>query len=656
MKINQHIEDYLNAYRGMKEVDFAVMITGPWGCGKTYFIRQYLDDHCTPDEERQYLYISLNGVARTADIDMAIFQAAHPVLGSKLAVTASKVFKASLKAGLKIDLDVDHDGSADGDIGIDPLAGLSLAKFKLSTKGKLLVFDDLERCLLKPEEVLGYINAFVESKEAKVLVIGDEKHFGVATSADNRNNDDESDNSEGAISESEPAKYWMIKEKVVGKTFRLTERIEEVFDALVSKEIFPRTYELIVRNKNSIILMFQNISKETEKYNYRALKHCFRDFEYCYPTVDPSFHDNNDCMNHLFCVFLALDYELQLANISPEDFKPVDTVAAHARAMRKSENEKEKPSKLEIVLKRHNITISPLYPSLSNILLPIELWGTILKNEQVDKNAVSESIQNSTYFPERQAEWVTLWNWRRVEDADAAKALEEVQAKLKNFEYRSREVIAHVFSILKGLAELGVIEGNEDSILAEAKNYLTTLVDKKLLAVPEISLGYYWADSGSHGLGYWDSDSEFFRKLVKTINEAVVRADTEAKQSSAKERLQQLKDDPGAFFESIANGGKHYRDPILKYFDPLEFLDVLYQVPNEHKWRIGNTLKDRYRLYKDDLMDELPFIEAVSHELGERLNDMKQSVTPTTANMEYLKGELDKLIEFIRLAGSEDLQ
>ena len=35
---NDFISEYLDAYLAMKDIDFAVMISGPWGCGKTHFI------------------------------------------------------------------------------------------------------------------------------------------------------------------------------------------------------------------------------------------------------------------------------------------------------------------------------------------------------------------------------------------------------------------------------------------------------------------------------------------------------------------------------------------------------------------------------------------------------------------------------------------
>ncbi len=306
-KQNQYIEDYLDVYRGMKNVDFAIMITGSWGCGKTHFIKEYLKRACTPNGEKEYIYVSLNGLSKAADIDMALFQAAYPVLGSKLAITAGKIFKASVKAGLKLDLDINGDEHSDGSAKFD----IQLNSFKLKTKSKLLVFDDLERCLLKPEEVLGYINAFVENREAKVIIVGDETQVASDKNEDVAKQSD-IDSGTSSIKKVPSTKYRMIKEKVVGKTFRLKEAIEDIFENLIAKETYPNTYDIILRNKADIVRIFQKVYDETEKHNYRALKHCLRDFEYFYLKLEKKFQEHEQFLNDLLNVFVILGYELQL--------------------------------------------------------------------------------------------------------------------------------------------------------------------------------------------------------------------------------------------------------------------------------------------------------------------------------------------------------
>jgi len=40
--MHPHIAEYLDCYRNRENVDYAVMISGRWGAGKTYFVKEYL--------------------------------------------------------------------------------------------------------------------------------------------------------------------------------------------------------------------------------------------------------------------------------------------------------------------------------------------------------------------------------------------------------------------------------------------------------------------------------------------------------------------------------------------------------------------------------------------------------------------------------------
>jgi len=39
--MNKHIENYLDLYLEREDVEYATLLTGKWGCGKTYFIKNY---------------------------------------------------------------------------------------------------------------------------------------------------------------------------------------------------------------------------------------------------------------------------------------------------------------------------------------------------------------------------------------------------------------------------------------------------------------------------------------------------------------------------------------------------------------------------------------------------------------------------------------
>ena len=89
---NKHIEEYLDYYfDGKKNFEYAVLLNGAWGSGKTWFVKKYIEKQILKD--KKVAYISLNGISKTSEIDEAIFKCIHPVLGSKQAKLAGQIFK-----------------------------------------------------------------------------------------------------------------------------------------------------------------------------------------------------------------------------------------------------------------------------------------------------------------------------------------------------------------------------------------------------------------------------------------------------------------------------------------------------------------------------------------------------------------------------------
>ncbi|MEA3347591.1 MAG: P-loop NTPase fold protein [Pseudomonadota bacterium] len=624
-KQNQYVEDYLDLYRHMKNVDFAIMITGSWGCGKTHFIEEYLKRACTPNGEKEYIYVSLNGLSRTADIDMALFQAAHPVLGSKLAITAGKIFKASVKAGLKLDLDINGDGNSDGSAKFD----IPLNSFKLNSKSKLLVFDDLERCLLKPEEVLGYINAFVENREAKVIIVGDETQV---ASDKNEDVDKQSDIDSGASSNKKvpSTKYRMIKEKVVGKTFRLKEAIEDIFENLITKETYPDTYDIILRNKADIVRIFQKVYDETEKHNYRALKHCLRDFEYFYPKLEKKFRKHEQFVNDLLYRFVAFGYELLLGHYLIDDLRNGRNIFVQKISDYRQNVEDREKTGLELVFERHDISF------LRDLIFDWELWYKILGNRYIEVPELSECLKNSSYFPEDQPEWVTLLHWLRLNDNDALKALTDVKAQIAKRGYRKPEIIVHVFGMLLKLSDRGAIPNTKEDILRQLKEYL----NDDPIDVSDRQDLFSWDLDAFEGLGYTGADFPEFTQLTELVDETFRDAVVSARSEHVPEWLKEMRTIPVAFSNRIKDNFSC--EPVFELFSPKEFINAYDDIANDSRWIITKLIKNRYSNYSNKLSTEKGFVEGVINELSERISVHDGTMVPSVANAKDLLGKFEE--------------
>ena len=162
----------------------AVMIDGEWGCGKTYFVREALIpaiakyEEVKPEEKkRRIIYTSLYGVNSVDEISKQIIVNTYLEKVGKakgLIQTSSKIFGAALSLLPAFGIDID----------VKDLSG-KLSEL-LQVKNSILVFDDLERCDCPLNEVLGYINTFVEQEGIKVILIANEKEIGHITSQANQ--------------------------------------------------------------------------------------------------------------------------------------------------------------------------------------------------------------------------------------------------------------------------------------------------------------------------------------------------------------------------------------------------------------------------------------------------------------------------------------
>lgn len=70
MSINDHITDYIDRYIREKRSSTSIMISGGWGTGKTYFVKNkvipYLKDN---HESKRVVYITLNGISSISQLE-----------------------------------------------------------------------------------------------------------------------------------------------------------------------------------------------------------------------------------------------------------------------------------------------------------------------------------------------------------------------------------------------------------------------------------------------------------------------------------------------------------------------------------------------------------------------------------------------------------
>ena len=175
--------------------NYAIMVTGPWGCGKTYYVENNLRHEIATDGWH-IVRVSMFGIT-SEDIFCdrllsAIFLSKESDIRNCLA--DSDKFMERLRQRLLRRRERKPKGASrfkriSKDIGMSAIKGqMSKAGIQLSVearslielllgKDKVIVFDDLERCLLGETRLLGLMDAMIESQGRKVILLANEEEL-----------------------------------------------------------------------------------------------------------------------------------------------------------------------------------------------------------------------------------------------------------------------------------------------------------------------------------------------------------------------------------------------------------------------------------------------------------------------------------------------
>lgn len=197
-----YLKEIFKDYFLEKNTQYAILINGEWGCGKTFYWKNELSK-IAKDSELKVIYISLNGISDIKLLEKTLFYKIIPYLGKSdnkyLESTFKLIGNAIDKVG-KHFIDTDLNDIFKG-VGIDTY----------SFENYIICFDDLERCQIPIEEILGFINNFIEHKKLKSIILSDESKI------------------------SKDKTYYNIKEKVIERTINFEPDIEYVISQVIKK-------------------------------------------------------------------------------------------------------------------------------------------------------------------------------------------------------------------------------------------------------------------------------------------------------------------------------------------------------------------------------------------------------------------------------------
>lgn len=268
----------------------AVLIDGDWGSGKTFFVKETLIKRFEDQfADKKTYYISLYGISEPKEIFDEIYAAMMDRVIDKIGQKTEEQFGE--KTGEKLERGIRKSRTVISKIfvagmqyfNIDAKNLPQLSDLKEIEKS-IIIFDDLERCEIEINQVLGLINNLVEHSGIRVILVANQKEIGKMNFSkelwnkylialddriDFKEGKKNKENKENKVSKEQLQSraellfeksdlYQKVKEKLVGLTIYYEPELSEIFGVIVDEYIKDETIkEYILDNEKDIIDIFE---------------------------------------------------------------------------------------------------------------------------------------------------------------------------------------------------------------------------------------------------------------------------------------------------------------------------------------------------------------------------------------------------------------
>ena len=611
--MNENIVNFLNGYMMNPDPQYAVLLKGKWGCGKTHFINHWIDAYKgnpTTEQVLEPIYVSLYGLSDTKQITTALNRVICPILYGKAAKAGKVLAKIASAMVLKHEVDLNYDGISDLsiNIGID-----SLSKFKsndsLANSKKLLIFDDLERCDIPMKKLLGYLNFFVEQCNCHLIVIGDEDK----------------------IAEGENKKiFGEFKEKTIGREFEIATDLHSALDTFVNQT--PKN-DFVVGHQEQIEKFFAM----TECDNLRILRQALWDFSRFEESMTDFLGDSRyeDIMIHVLGTYIISYCEYRGKNHQLFD-------AWIQYAIKGQQFDKEKIENLKLQLGDLHQRYNNIYQRLSNYqTFKIEFVERVLL-ELNTGNSIKDYVGKEYFAPIAEVRsWARINEVYAMSNKDFISFYRTLIDDICGIQVTSMKNLGHAIAYLVYLDSRAIKEFDEkdfnnicealpkyweafqdeesvyDARMAFSRGVNSYMTTEKLKRLPEICAKF----------------NEEYENRLKMSKNLMTRTLEELSDSNVDELCtlnKQALPDHSCTYDMVS---------IFNHVDMDKLMDNLLNLSNESLNSFTHFIRDRYKL---------------SYNMSDWIHETNDDIKP----LEKLKEKVDEIIkteEYIRKAAFMNL-
>ena len=618
----ESIEDYIRK----PYTDYAVMINGEWGSGKTHFWNHKLRQRIENIKNRKgktykTIYISLYGINSIEEISKKIFLETNPMMSKTLKKFVDNADGNIIPEYVKTGVDI---ANLYGAMSTSPTQ-MDFSKL-FSTDDKVLCFDDLERANIDIIDILGYINNFVEHDGIKTILICNEKELAIKFKNTNielktliatmllkeEGVELKDDDTEPLVNKLDTKiknvfdrtnAYERIKEKLIGECFEYMPEYSYILNGMIMKYEYNKPLEKFLKSEISTIIATFN---KTNTKNLRVLKHALNDFEKIFDMVKANYPEVTEKTLKTILMFtIAISFEIKIGSEVKQIFTNIANNEEYKAIIYTSNIINDQTGYyIREFDTRYFLNSKEDYRFYK--FIEIYVRKRIFDNKIFTEN-MKEMLNKKPEKKKEERLYVQLLNgsYWKLQDFDFTILVEQVLYEIKEGQVPSKDYIK-LFAVYKHLQEIGVIKATLDDI------HTKFLIGFKAALMNETKFNIEIKDA--------IEEIDTTDMLIKDFGSECNRLRLSIYDSSIREKVsflfKNMVDNTDEFYKQLL--GDYSAVPIFEKYDMDVLYDKLQNLSNNDLYNFISLLSTRYESNKELLSLDSPNLKRLATIIEEK--------------------------------------
>jgi len=642
----ESILDYVRA----DYTDYAIMINGEWGSGKTYFwnhkVKNKIESLQLNGRKYTTIYMSLYGISNLEEISKKIFIETTQLMDKNLKKYMDTHGQTTIPEYAKTGLDMAN------------FFGVSKNGEKIdyedffSTDDKVLCFDDLERANVDVVDILGYINNFVEHDHIKTIIICNEKELAtkfkssniemktfIATYLLDKQNELTKDEQKPMVEKirdkieyvfDNANDYERIKEKLIGETFEYAPKFNYIINGLLLRyEKNPDLIRFLRENTNLIISTFNKSGTR----NLRILKHALNDFKKIFEIVNKAYPNQKIRVLQTMLIFtIAVSFEIKAGKVTKNKFINIQSNEEYKAILVSS---RVLMDNRQFYIKEFDNNYYFNFKSEYRFFKFIEIYVRTrifdMKTLKKDMDAIINTIDTEKLPGYKRLLTEEYW---KISDEQFPGIIREVIEEVKKGSLQLIEIVK-LFSYFSYFIKRDLISNDMNEtkkIFIEGMNK-SALVSQYCDNVEEELSRVGINETGEE----MEEILEHFERLNNQLEEKMYK-------EKADEIFRYIPIKMEQFYDRFDSECMEF--PIFKYYDALRMFQRITCASNEDIVRIKEMLIDRARRFTENLVEEYGFMKNLKAVLEDYCRG-KENTIKTVMLKEFAR-DIGTVIELYR--------